>query len=98
LAEKSADDVVCTAALHNDAILLAIDPDMKRFPKRFGISHGSPRFQRLSLIWIGCNEILAAKRLEQAIGLIEYEWKVSTEKVARRLWIEVGPHHIRSNR
>jgi hypothetical protein len=98
LPERIDDDVVCTTALANDAILLAIDPDMKRFPKRYGISHGSPRYANLSLIWIGCNEVLAAKRLEQAMSLIEHEWKVSDEKAARRLWIEIGPHHIRTYR
>jgi hypothetical protein len=30
--------------------------------------------------------------------LIEHEWDVSEEKVARRLWVDVGPHHIRTNR
>jgi hypothetical protein len=98
LPEKIDDDVVCAAALANDAILLAIDPDMKRFPKRYGISHGSARYQNLSLIWIGCNEVLAAKRLEQAMSLIEHEWNLSDEKAARRLWIEIGPHNIRTNR
>ena len=98
LGEKIDDDVVCTTALANDAILLAIDPDMKAFPKRYGISKGSPRYSRLSLIWIGCNEVLAAKRLEQAMTLIEHEWKISEEKAARRLWIEISPHHIRTMR
>jgi predicted nuclease of predicted toxin-antitoxin system len=98
LPESINDDGVCTAALANDAILLAIDPDMKRFPKRYRISHGSPRYERLSLIWIGCNEVLATKRLGQAMSLIEHEWKFADEKAARRLWIEIGPHHIRTMR
>lgn len=98
LGENIDDDVVCTTALANDAILLAIDPDMKAFPKRYGISRGSPRYSNLSLIWIGCNEVLAAKRLEQAMTLIEHEWDVSEAKASRRLWIEIGPHHIRTMR
>jgi predicted nuclease of predicted toxin-antitoxin system len=98
LPERIGDDVVCTTALANDAILLAIDPDMKSFPKRYGISHGSTRYASLSLIWIGCNEVLAAKRLEQAMSLIEHEWQVSDKKASRRLWIEIGPHHIRTHR
>lgn len=90
--------MVCTAALANDAILVAIDPDMKSFPKRYGISHGSPRYARLNLIWLGCNEVLAVERIKQAMTLIEHERKISDEKVARRLWVEIGPHHIRTNR
>jgi hypothetical protein len=98
LPEKTADDIVCATALANDAILVAMDGDMKQFPKRFGISQGSSRFDRLSLIRLCCNEVLAAKRLDQAISLIEHEWTFSGAKSSRRLWIEVGAHHLRSNR
>jgi hypothetical protein len=98
LPKKTADDVVATMALKNDAILVAIDPDMKSFPKRFGISHGSPRFATLIIIRICSNETQAAHRVRQAMTLIEHEWSVSQEKAARRLWIEIGPHHIRTNR
>jgi predicted nuclease of predicted toxin-antitoxin system len=98
LAEKTADDVVAAAALANDAVLVAVDPDMKQFPKRFGISHGSPRFAELSIIRICCNETLAAKRLAHAMSFIEHEWMVSEEKAARRLWVEIGPHWLRTNR
>jgi predicted nuclease of predicted toxin-antitoxin system len=98
LPEKSTDSVVCATALANDAILVAIDGDMKTIAKRFGISHGSDRFARLSIIRLCCNEVMAAKRLEQAMSFIEHEWAVSEEKAARKLWIEIGPHFLRSNR
>ena len=98
LPEKTSDALVCAAALANDSILVALDSDMKQFPKRFGISQSSNRFERLSLIRICCNEVLAAKRLEQAMSFIEHEWNVSEEKTSRRLWVEIGPHHLRSNR
>lgn len=98
LPEKSTDAVVCATALANDAILVAIDGDMKTFAKRFGISHGSDRFARLNIIRLCCNEVLAAKRLGQAMSFIEHEWAISEEKSARRLWVEIGPHFIRSNR
>lgn len=98
LPEKTSDSVVCATALANDAILVAIDGDMKQFPKRFGISGGSDRFARLNIIRICCDEVLASKRLEQAMSLIEHEWSVSEKKVARRLWIDIAPHHLKSNR
>jgi predicted nuclease of predicted toxin-antitoxin system len=98
LPEKSTDAVVCATALANDAILVAIDGDMKTFAKRFGISQGSTRFARLSIIRLCCNEVLASKRLEHAMSFIEHEWSVSEEKAARRLWVEIGPHFLRSNR
>jgi predicted nuclease of predicted toxin-antitoxin system len=98
LPEKVADDVVCSTALANEAILVAVDADMKQFAKRFGISHGSSRFDRLSLVRLCCNEVLASKRLDQAMSLIEHEWTFSDEKVARRLWVDIGSHWLRSNR
>jgi hypothetical protein len=98
LPEKTPDDIVCATALLNKAILVGIDGDVRRFPQRYGISRGSDRFLRLNLIGLCCNEVLAAKRLKQAMSFIEHEWNVSEEKVARRLWVEIGPHHLRSNR
>jgi predicted nuclease of predicted toxin-antitoxin system len=98
LAEKSTDAVVCAAALANDAILVAIDGDMKTFAKRFGVSHSSDRFARLNIIRLCCNEVLASKRLDQAMTFIEHEWSVSEAKTARRLWVEIGPHFLRSYR
>jgi predicted nuclease of predicted toxin-antitoxin system len=98
LPEGSSDPVVCATALANEAILVAIDGDMKSFAKRFGISHGSTRFARLNLIRLCCNEVLASKRLDQAMSFLENEWKVSETKTARRLWIEIGPHWLKTNR
>ncbi len=98
LPEKTVDKLVCVQALKLDAILVGIDRDMKNFPTRFGVRPNSDRFKRLSIIRLCCNEILAGKRLQQAMTLIEHEWSVSEEKVARRLWVDVGPHHIRTNR
>jgi predicted nuclease of predicted toxin-antitoxin system len=97
LPEKTVDAVVCATALAHEAILVGIDKDMKQFPRRFGISQNSDRFNRLSIIRLCCNEVLAAKRLDQAMT-VEHEWNVSAEKVARRLWVDVAPHFLRSNR
>ena len=98
LPEKVPDEVVGATALANNAILIAVDPDFKRLAQRFGISRGSDRFAQLNLIWLCCDEVMAAKRLEQAMSLIEHEWSVSGAKRARRLWVDVAPHFLRSNR
>jgi hypothetical protein len=92
------DPIVCAAAIANDAILVAVDADMKRLAKRYGAMPTAGRFESLNLIWIGCNGPLASKRAEQAMSLIEHEWAFSVGKAARRLWIEIGPHHIRTYR
>jgi predicted nuclease of predicted toxin-antitoxin system len=98
LPEKTADEVVCATALANDAILVAQDSDMKRLAKQYGITPKGERFDRLSIIRLCCPEPQAAKRLQQALSLIELEWTYAKEKAARRLWVDVGPHHIRTNR
>ena len=98
LPEKTPDEAVATAAVESDAILVAIDGDMKRIAKRYGISQGSDRFSRLSLIHLCCNEVLAAKRLEQALSLIEHEWTIKLQKASRRMWVDIHEHYLRTHR
>ena len=64
LAPGTDDKVVCATAIFNDAALVAVDRDFKRMAKRFGTPTGGPRYERLSLIFLNCKEVLAPKRLE----------------------------------
>jgi hypothetical protein len=85
-------------AILNSAVLLVVDRDMKQLARRFGTADKSNKFPRLNLIHVCCNEVLAAKRIEHAMTFIENEWAVSCEKVARRMWVDIGAHFIRSYR
>ncbi|HUB97637.1 MAG TPA: DUF5615 family PIN-like protein [Stellaceae bacterium] len=98
LVEATPDDVVCAAALANEAILVAVDKDMTRLVRRYGGAPNSARFARLHLIRIGCNGALGAQRVEQAMSLVEHEWAYCNEKAARRMWIDIAPHFIRTYR
>jgi predicted nuclease of predicted toxin-antitoxin system len=98
LEDGTADVVVARTAMRNGAILVANDADMKRLTSRFGGSPGTSRFDRLNLIKLGCNEPLTAKRLDHVLSLIEHEWHIACEKPARRLWIEVAAHFVRTFR
>jgi predicted nuclease of predicted toxin-antitoxin system len=98
LPEKTPDDVVCVTAMANDAILIAIDADLKHMAKRYGVTQKSSRFEKLNLIRLCCDEVLAVKRLEQAMDLINLEWSFRSLKPARRMWVDIGPHFIRTNR
>ena len=93
LAEKASDILVCETAIRNDAILVAIDRDMKRIA---GKSKTENRFDKLNLLHIHCTEVQAAKRLDQSIKLLESEWEFTTQKVARRLWFEVHSHYFKT--
>jgi predicted nuclease of predicted toxin-antitoxin system len=94
----ASDDLVVITAILNEAILIAVDADMKRMVRRFGSPNNSERYSKLNLIFIACNETLAAKRLDHAMSFVENEWSVCCEKTARRLWVDIGPHRLTSYR
>ncbi|GAA0779550.1 hypothetical protein E1180_05390 [Roseibium denhamense] len=99
LAEKAPDEVVCTVAIENKAILIAIDADMKQFSKRYGKPDAAEgRFKNLNVIRLCCNEVMSSKRVEQSMSLIEHEWAYSAKKHARRLWLDIAAHNIRTHR
>jgi len=98
LPDRTPDAVVAATALANNAILVAIDKDMKQIAQRYGMTPRNNRFDRLSLIRICCDEVMASKRVEHAMSFLELEWAFRSEKAARRMWIEIGPHYLKTNR
>jgi predicted nuclease of predicted toxin-antitoxin system len=97
IVKRGSDDaLVCAAVQANQAILVALDGDMKHIARQRGISQ--ERFKRLSLIKLCCPEPMAHKRLELAMSFIEHEWNVSAVKLARRLFVDVGTHVLRTYR
>ncbi|WP_139832397.1 DUF5615 family PIN-like protein [Mesorhizobium australicum] len=98
LMEQADDRLVCATALANQAVLVVIDRDFNQLAKRYGVTPQGDRYDELSIIRLGCNEVLASKRLAQAMSLIGVEWSYALEKKARRMWVDIGPHFIRTNR
>lgn len=98
LMEQAKDTLVCITALQNDAILVAIDKDFNSLAKRYGVTPRGNKFTELNIIRLCCNEVLASKRLGQAMHLIHMEWSYAREKKSRRLWVDIGSHFIRTNR
>jgi hypothetical protein len=98
LSPGTKDDIVCYTAVLNKAVLLVIDRDMKQLARRFGAADKNNKFPKLSLIYVCCNEVLAAKRIDHAMSFIENEWSVTCEKPARRMWVDIGAHFLRSYR
>lgn len=96
IAPGAPDQLVCAASEANEAILVALDGDMRAIAQRRGI--GQRRFRRLSLIKLSCRETKAAERVRSAMSLIEHEWLVAMEAVDRRLFIEIGNDVIRTVR
>jgi predicted nuclease of predicted toxin-antitoxin system len=96
LTPGSADELVCAAAEANNALLVAYDNDMKQYVRRRG--KGPDRFKRLHLLKFNCPEPMAAKRLEEAMSMVGHEWAVSHQKIARRVYVEINTHDIRTFR
>ena len=96
MARGSPDLLVSEVALRNNAILVAVDRDMKRIASRHGI--WSSRFRRLHLLQFLCLEPQAVHRLREALSLVEHEWEIAQRKVARRFWVEIGDSFIRTRR
>ena len=96
MARGSPDALVAEIALRNDAILVAVDKDMRQIARKHGV--GSTRFRRLHLLQFRCTEPQAIHRVREAADLIEAEWDVACSKAARRFWVEVGDGYIRTHR
>jgi predicted nuclease of predicted toxin-antitoxin system len=96
LVRGSSDLLVCAIADINDAVLVALDGDMKRIAQQYGI--GRRRFLRLGLIKLSCYEPDAAKRVQMAMSLIEHEWMVTEGQEGRRIFVEISDTVIRTFR
>jgi predicted nuclease of predicted toxin-antitoxin system len=96
LTPSSADELVCAVAEANDALLVAYDNDMKQYVRRQG--KGPDRFKRLHLLKFNCPEPMAASRLEEAMSMVVNEWIVAHQKAARRVYVEINVHDIRTFR
>jgi predicted nuclease of predicted toxin-antitoxin system len=94
---ESPDALVAAVAEANNAILVTFDPDFKALASRIGI--GRRRFARLSLIrFEKCRESQAARRMEEALSLIEHEWAIGRGERDRRLFVVITSQTIRTHR
>jgi hypothetical protein len=87
---------VCITADINDAILVALDGDMKRIAQGHGVD--ARTFLKLGLIKLSCFEPDAARRVKGAMSLIEHEWNFSAGKSGRRIFVEILDTVIRTVR
>ena len=92
------DPLVAATAVLNSAVLVAQDKDMKQMAKRFGNPVNGWRYPQLNLVFLNCSGVLASKRVEHLMTFIEHEWKVTCEKTARTMWVDIGAHYLRSYR
>ncbi len=96
LVRGSSDQLVCAIADINEAVLVALDGDMKAIAKANGV--GAGRYLKLGLIKLSCKEPKAAERVRSAMSLIEHEWNYGILNRHRRIFIEIGDLAIRTYR
>jgi len=96
MARASSDQLVCVIADINNAILIALDGDMKRIAQGYGI--GARTFLKLGLLKLSCYEPDAARRVKEAMSLIEHEWNYTAGTDGRRIFIEILDTVIRTVR
>lgn len=94
LLRGTTDQLVCAFAQVNEAILVALDGDMKAIAR--GIGLGNSRFKTLNLIKLSCYEPRAENRVRASMSLIEHEWHVGANFEGRRLYVEISDSVIRS--
>lgn len=94
VARGSSDQVVATFAEVSESILVALDGDMKQLAKDNGVGNG--RFKKLNLLKLSCAEPIAARRVRDAMSLIEHEWMIDKRKDSRRLFVEIATNVIRT--
>lgn len=99
IAPDSPDSLVAAVSEANDAILVTMDGDFKKMASSHGV--GSSRYRRLSLLrFEKCRESRAAQRLEDAMSLIEHEWKFGAGRRPRerRMFVVITDSSIRTHR
>lgn len=99
IAPDSPDTLVAAVSEANDAILVTMDGDFRKIASSHGV--GSRRYRRLSLLrFERCRESRAARRLEEAMSLIQHEWKAGERRGSsdRRMYVVITDSTIRTHR
>ncbi len=95
--EGSVDPLVAFVAEDKSAVLVSHDGDFQKISPRIPDGQKT-RFRKLSRIHLHCNEYQAASRIRSAISLIEHEFELLNNAHDKRMIIEIGKSHIRTNR
>ena len=93
----SPDPVVATVGDMDSAILVSCDHDFDAIAPRI-LKGMRSRFRRLSRLSIRCAEFHAARRVDEAMELIELEYKVAQSRSDKRMFIEIQTTGIKTNR
>ncbi len=95
-AKGTPDPVVCDIAMMNDAVLVALDGDMRQIARGAGVS--KTRFKKLSLLKLSCLEPKAVQRVKDNLPFLRLQLSLGRQRGdVRRLFVEIGDSWIRIN-
>lgn len=98
LPSGATDAQVVAMAMSEEAILVAVDRDMKAFVRRFGAPNDNEKYESLNLLFLGCAIRTCKARVAQALDLIELEWDFRCGKPTRCMWVTIEDHRITTYR
>lgn len=93
----SPDLVVAAVGDMDGAILVSCDHDFEAIAPRV-LKGMRARFRRLSRLSIRCAEFHAARRVREAMELIELEYRIAQARRDKRMFIEILTTGIKTNR
>jgi predicted nuclease of predicted toxin-antitoxin system len=97
MAVESPDPVVATVGDMDAAILVSCDHDFDAIAPRI-LKGMRARFRKLSRLSIRCPEFHAARRIEEAMELIELEYRLAQSRPDKRMFIVIQTTGIKTNR
>lgn len=93
----SPDPMVAAVGDMEGAILVSCDHDFDAIAPRI-LKGMRSRFRRLSRLSIRCAEYHAARRVEEAMELIELEYRTAQARADKRMFIVIQTTGIKTNR
>jgi predicted nuclease of predicted toxin-antitoxin system len=91
--DDSADPVVAITCAVNGLVLITHDKDFRQASKRLQVTQRE--YRKLHRIQLRCDEVNSAKRIEQALSLIESEWLLVEKSIEHQMVIEITDTSIR---
>src|SRR5687767_10166788 len=95
MSPESPDPVIAVACSKSGQVLISHDNDFKQITRRLNITHRQYH-NSLHRIALRCDEPKSAKRVAEALAVIEREWIELDGNLP--MVIEIGNQHIRINR
>lgn len=95
MATTTADPIIAVACSQSGHVLVSHDNDFRQISKRLNITQRQYH-QSLHRIYLACPEPNSAKRILEALSLIEAEWRLIKE--GRPMVIDLRDQSIRTSR